>query len=175
MVLQAADEVFASPAIGDGVLVAMGHSIPSGTKAMAVKLGGSGDVTETHRLWEVNLRKEVIGSGVVANGCVFFVTETGMAVCLELKTGKQVWEERLPGGKGSWSSLVLAGDRVLAANQLGSVSAFAASREFDLLQTNAIPTETTCSSAGDLTRPSACGPTPLCGALPTRPETRSRR
>lgn len=139
-------QVFASPAIGDGVLVAMGHNLPSGTKAMAVKLGGTGDVSESHRLWQVDLRKECIGSGVVANGGVFLVTETGMAVCLDVKTGKQVWEERLPGGRGSWSSLVLTGDRLLATNQTGQVSVLAASKEYDLTQSNEIPAETTCSS-----------------------------
>src|SRR5262245_31274722 len=41
-------QVFASPAVGEGVLVAMGHITPSGTKVIAMKLGGSGDVTETH-------------------------------------------------------------------------------------------------------------------------------
>jgi outer membrane protein assembly factor BamB len=140
------NQVFASPAVGDGVLVAMGHISPSGTKVVAMKLGGTGDVTETNRLWEATVRKDCIGSGVVADGCVFLVTQSGFALCLNLKTGKQVWEERLPGGQGSWSSLVLAKDRLLVANHAGRVSILAASRDFKVLQTNTIPDETTCSS-----------------------------
>jgi outer membrane protein assembly factor BamB len=139
-------QVFASPAVGEGVLVAMGHITPSGTKVMAIKLGGSGDVSETHRLWEVNLKKDCIGSGVVTAGCVFLVTENGFAVCLDLQTGKEVWQQRLPGSEGSWSSLVLVNDRLLVANQSGRVSVLAPSPKFELLGSNAIPAETTCSS-----------------------------
>ena len=139
-------QVFASPAVGEGVLVAMGHNSPTGTKVIAMKLGGTGDVSETHRLWEVNLRKECIGSGVIAEGHVFLVTGGGFVVCLDLKTGKEVWLERLPRVMGSWSSLVLINERLLVANQVGQVFVLAASPNFEVLNTNTIPTETTCSS-----------------------------
>jgi outer membrane protein assembly factor BamB len=139
-------QVFASPAVGGGVLVALGHNSPTGAKAIAVKLGGSGDVTATHRLWEVNLKKDCIGSGVVAAGCVFLVTETGFGICLDLQTGKELWQERLPLGGGSWSSLVLVNGRLLVANQSGRVSVLAAAPKFEVLGTNVIPSETTCSS-----------------------------
>jgi outer membrane protein assembly factor BamB len=139
-------QVFASPAVAEGVLVAMGHISPIGTKVIAMKLGGSGDVTETHRLWEVNLKKECVGSGVVANGCVFLVAATGFIVCLDLKTGKKEWEERIPGDGGSWSSLMLVDGRLMVANQSGEVFVLAASPKFELMHTNVIPTETTCSS-----------------------------
>jgi outer membrane protein assembly factor BamB len=78
-------QVFASPAVGGDVVVAMGHITPAGTKVIAMKPGGTGDVTETHRLWETKLKKDCIGSGVVAEGCVFLVTSSGFGVCLELK------------------------------------------------------------------------------------------
>jgi outer membrane protein assembly factor BamB len=139
-------QVFASPAVGDGVLVAMGHLSPAGTKAVAMKLGGTGDVTETNRLWETTVKKDCIGSGVVADGCVFLVTQSGFVLCLDLKTGKPVWEERLSGGMGSWSSLVLVDGRLLVANHSGQVSVIAAARKFHVLHTNTIPDETTCSS-----------------------------
>jgi outer membrane protein assembly factor BamB len=132
--------------MGDGVLVAMGHVTPSSTKVVALKLGGTGDVTDSNRLWEATVKKDCIGSGVIHDGCVFLVTQSGFAVCLDLKTGKKVWEERLPGGVGSWSSLVLADGRLVAADHEGRVSVLAASREFKVLQTNTIPAETTCSS-----------------------------
>jgi outer membrane protein assembly factor BamB len=139
-------QVFASPAVGDGVLVAMGHISPSGTKVVAMKLGGAGDVTETNRLWEVTVKKDCIGSGVIANGCVFLISQSGIALCLNLRTGKEVWGERLPGGMGSWSSLVLVGDRLLAADHEGRVSVLAAAPKFEVVHTNVIPDETTCSS-----------------------------
>lgn len=139
------NQVFASPAVGDGVLVAMGHN-PSDTKVIAIKLGGTGDLTETNRVWEAKVKKACIGSGVVHDGLVFLVTQSGFAQCLDLENGKQVWEERIPGSAGSWSSLVLVGSRLFVANHNGQVSILAASREFEVLHTNKIPAETTCSS-----------------------------
>ncbi len=140
------DQVFASPAVGEGVLVAMGHVSPVGIKVVAIKLEGKGDVTDTHRLWEVNLRKECIGSGVVAGGHVFLITDGGFGVCLDLRTGKEIWEVRLLTLGGSWSSLVQVNDRLMAANLLGEVAVVAASPRFELLNRNTIGNETTCSS-----------------------------
>jgi hypothetical protein len=57
-----------------------------------------------------------------------------------------VWEERIPGGSGSRSSLILAEDRLLAADHGGRVSVLAAARKFEVLHTNTIPAETSCSS-----------------------------
>jgi outer membrane protein assembly factor BamB len=143
-------QVFASPAVGegedDGVVVAMGHISPVGTKVIAIKLGGTGEVSETHRLWEVNLKRECVGSGVIAQGCVFLVATNGFALCLDLKTGKLHWEERIPGDEGSWSSLVVVNGRLVVANQAGQVSVMAAAPKFEVLHTNIIPAETTCSS-----------------------------
>jgi outer membrane protein assembly factor BamB len=139
------EQVFASPAAEDDVLVAMGHN-PSDTKVIAIKPGGTGDVTETNRLWETSVKKACIGSGVMHDGLVFLVTQSGVAQCLDSKTGKKVWEARLPGGVGSWSSLILIGGQLLATNHDGQVSVLAAAREFQVLHANVIPAETTCSS-----------------------------
>lgn len=74
------------------------------------------------------------------------MTQSGIVLCLDLTTGEQVWQERLPTGNGSWSSLVLVDGRLLVANHMGTVAVIAASRKFDVLHTNTIPDETTCSS-----------------------------
>ena len=142
-------QVFATPAIGEDTLIAMGHLIPSGTQVMAVKLGGKGDVSETNVLWEIRWPKEVIGSGIVANGCVFLVAENGIAICLDSKSGEKKWEKRLRGAGsrgGSWSSMVLSDGKLFVGNHSGEVFVLKASPEFRLLQTNSIPDETTCAS-----------------------------
>jgi outer membrane protein assembly factor BamB len=142
-------QVFTSPAIGDGIVVATGHSLPAGTEVMAVKLGGNGDVTETNRLWQTRLPKEVIGSGVVAADSVFLVAEHGFLICLDLKTGQKKWEQRLRGSGrtgGSWSSTVLVGGKLLVTNHSGETFVVKASKDFELLQTNSTADETTCAS-----------------------------
>lgn len=143
-------QVFASPAIGEGILVAMGHRIPSGTQIMAVKIGGKGDVSATNRLWEKTMPREYIGSGIVTNGCLFLVADNGTAICLDSKTGEKKWEQRLKatgdGPSGSWSSIVLVGDKLLITNHSGVTFVVKAAPTFELLQTNPISKERTCAS-----------------------------
>src|SRR5260221_1152346 len=57
--------VYTSPLYDDGVALAMGGFSGS---ALAVKVGGHGDVTETHRLWQIPKNKQRIGSGVISGG-----------------------------------------------------------------------------------------------------------
>ncbi|HEX6985323.1 MAG TPA: PQQ-binding-like beta-propeller repeat protein, partial [Planctomycetaceae bacterium] len=86
--------VYASPVFGDGVIVAMsGYHGPS----FAVRSGGEGDVTATHRLWlneERRLNPQRVGSGVVVGDHVYILQDSGVAWCMELKTGEVAWEKR---------------------------------------------------------------------------------
>jgi outer membrane protein assembly factor BamB len=144
------EQVFASPAVGDGMLVATGHGMNGGTTAIAIRLqDAKGDVTATHRLWQVRLPKDCVGSPVVFDKYVYLVTNFGSLVCLELATGKKVQEKRLAGEgalSGSWSSIVLADGKLLAANQSGTVFVIKASPDLETLATNSAAEQTTCAS-----------------------------
>ena len=136
---------YTSPLYADGIIVVMGGFNGS---ALAVKPGGSGDVTETHRLWQIPKTKQRIGSGVISDGHIYILNDPGVAECFELKTGKLVWEERLkgPGARAdNWSSLVLAENNLYAVNQSGDGFVFKASPQFQVVSTN---------SLGELTRAS---------------------
>ena len=138
--------IYTSPIYGDGVVVAMGGF--QGT-SIAVKPGGSGDVTATHRLWQTVRTKNRIGSGVVKDGLVYVLNSPGVAECIDLKTGKVIWEERLdgPGAKDeSWSNLVLVGDLIYVLNQSGDTIIFKASPKFETVAANAIGNELTNAS-----------------------------
>jgi len=137
--------VYTSPLFAEGIVVAMGGF---NGMSLAVRTGGRGDVTGTHRLWHHPRTRQRIGSGVIAAGRVYVVDEPGIAQCLELSTGRLLWEERLPAtgaNAASWSSLVLAGDRLYALNQNGDAFVLRAAREFELLAVNPLH-ETTMSS-----------------------------
>jgi len=137
--------VYTSPLYDDGIVVAMGGFSGS---ALAVKPGGSGDVTETRRLWQIPKTKQRIGSGVISGGHIYIHNDPGVAECFDLATGKLVWEERLkgPGPKSdSWSSMVLAGERLYVVNQSGDTFVLKASPKFEVLATNSLG-ETTISS-----------------------------
>jgi outer membrane protein assembly factor BamB len=146
------EQAFASPALGDGIMVACGHPMAGGgTRVTAIKLTDAhGDVTATHRLWQTSLPKECVGSGVVAGERVYLVTQFGSVMCLDLRTGQKRWEKRLPARStpaGSWSSMVLGDGKLFIPNQSGEVFVLAADApQFTLLAANSIGQETTCAS-----------------------------
>src|SRR5262249_33726690 len=81
---------YASPLVSDGVAVAMSGY---GGSAIAVKLGGSGDVTQD-RLWKHASNPQRVGSGVIVGEHVYMVDETGPPRCFELKSGEEVWKAK---------------------------------------------------------------------------------
>lgn len=139
--------VYTSPLFAEGVVVAMGGFNGS---AVGVKPGGQGDVTETHRLWQHPKTKQRIGSGVIHEGHIYILNDPGVAECFELRTGKLVWEERLPGTgakSSSWSSMVLAEGKLYAINQGGDTFVLRASPRFELMNTNPLGETTMASQA----------------------------
>ena len=138
--------VYTSPIHGDGVIVGMGGYF--GT-AMAVKAGGEGDVTGTHRLWREERTKNRIGSGIVHDGHIYIYNSDGFAECLDLQTGERIWLERMPtkGPEGeSWSNMILVGDRIYVPNQSGDVVVLKASPDYEVLAVNGVGNELTNAS-----------------------------
>jgi outer membrane protein assembly factor BamB len=129
------------------IIVAMGGF---GGMALAVKAGGSGDVTQTRRLWHHPKTKQRIGSGVIHGGYIYILNDPGVAECFELETGKLVWEERLkgPGSRSdNWSSMIVSDRKLYAINQGGDAFVLKASPKFEVLATNSMREPTIGSMA----------------------------
>ena len=80
-----------------------------------------GDVTESHLLWAEEGKKpnrQRIGSGQMIGDHVYQLDEPGIMVCLDAKTGKRIWEERV--SKRSWSSMNLIGSNLYVNDQLAT-------------------------------------------------------
>jgi outer membrane protein assembly factor BamB len=119
--------VYTSPLIAGDVVIAMsGYGGP----ALAVKSGGTGDVTATHRLWRHETPKppQRVGSGVIVGPHLYILNEPGVAWCLDVQTGEKKWEERRTGGN-SWTSMVHAGGRIYAGNTAGTTFVLAVNPE----------------------------------------------
>ena len=128
--------VYSTTLFGEGVVVAMGGFSGS---TVAVRPGGSGDVTSTHRLWQELRDSGHIGSGVIKDGHIYIMNSNGIAQCVELKTGQSIWKERLKGSTArseSWSSVVLSGDRLYMLNQNGDTFVLRAAPKFEQLALN---------------------------------------
>lgn len=95
-----------------------------GGAAIGFKLGGSGDVTASNRLWQLKEKNpQRVGSGVIVGQHVYVPSEPEIS-CFELKTGKKVWNQRVPGG--CWGSIVKVGDRLYVTSKPGVTYVFAA-------------------------------------------------
>ena len=129
-----AELVYASPLTSGGVGVAFTGWINGPT--MGFKLGGSGDVTASNRLW-LEKQPQRTGSGVVVDGRLHIVNAgPGTAQCMECQTGKVLWTERLDGGE-SWGSVVMAAGRLYVTSRRGVATVFRPDPEkFELLAMN---------------------------------------
>ena len=125
---------YTSPLFADGIVVGMGGY---DGMSIALKAGGTGDVTKELRLWRHPKTKQRIGSGVIHNGHIYIHNDPGIAECSELATGKLVWEERLKGGP-NWSSVMLADGLCYTITQAGECNVFKASPKFEVVATNSL-------------------------------------
>lgn len=103
----------------------------------AVRLGGTGVVTDTHVAWKVTRNVPNRPSPVLVGDLLFMVDQDGGVVtCLEGKTGKEVWRERLPGTGNHSSSPVWAEGRLYFFNENGHGIVIEAGRQFKVLAEN---------------------------------------
>ncbi|MFT4589126.1 MAG: outer membrane protein assembly factor BamB, partial [Limisphaerales bacterium] len=138
--------IYTSAIYSEGVVVGMGGY---NGNSIAVKVGGNGDVTKSHRLWQQIPGQGGIGSGIVHDGHIYFPDNGGVAHCLNLETGNTVWKERLKGeGRGTamWSNFTKAGDNIYSINKSGDVIIFKASPTFEQVAANSIGNEESNSS-----------------------------
>ncbi len=105
------DEIEASrkPAPGRNVLV-------------AVRGGGSGDVTDSHVLWEKTRALPYVASPLLYGGRLYYVKRGGYVSSLDVETGSPLYEAaRLGVGGEYYASPVGVGDRVLIGSVRGTM------------------------------------------------------
>lgn len=117
----------------------------------AVRAGGDGDVTATHVRWKHPGPTPDAASPVAANGLVFLATNSGVGICLDAATGKEVWKERL--GRNFRATPLVAGDRIYFFTKEGKTVIVDAARAFHVVAECDLGEDTIASPAavgGDL-------------------------
>ncbi len=135
--------VVPQPAVGHG-LVIYNHDYDN-PELIAVRLGGQGDVTDTHIAWRVKRGAPSTPSPLLVGDELYVVSDTGIASCLNAKTGETHWMERI-GGNFS-ASPVYANGRVLIMNESGKATWLQAGKEFKILGSNELPGRTFATPA----------------------------
>jgi outer membrane protein assembly factor BamB len=101
----------------------------------AVRAGGRGDVTSSHRLWSFDKGPDV-PTPVTDGTLVYLVDDRGVVHVLDAKTGAIVYgPQRLKPGTYN-SSPILAGDRIYVLNEDGLTTVMKSGREFGVLAEN---------------------------------------
>jgi outer membrane protein assembly factor BamB len=120
----------------DGVVYCLGGR--SGIAALAVRAGGSGDVTSSRRLW-TSTKGSNVSSPVYLDGYLYWVHDSrGVAYCAKADSGEVVYEERLPRAEQVYASALLAGGRLYYLTRDGRTFVLAAKPEFEQLAVNSL-------------------------------------
>jgi outer membrane protein assembly factor BamB len=118
----------------DNIVYALGGR--SGIAALAVRTGGSGDVTRTNRLW-TSLKGSNVSSPVYLDGHLYWAHESrGIAYCAKADTGEIVYEQRLERAGQIYSSALLADGRLYYLTREGRTFVIAAKPKFEQLAMN---------------------------------------
>ena len=123
--------IVASPVVHRDIVIAPTRERPM----LAIRAGGRGDVTTSHRLWAFNNGPDV-PTPVTDGSRLYVITDRGVVYCLDLMSGKTVYgPQRLAPGTYS-SSPVLADGKIYIASEDGVFSVFRAGPTFELLAAN---------------------------------------
>ncbi|MBC7852133.1 MAG: PQQ-like beta-propeller repeat protein [Pirellulaceae bacterium] len=120
------------PVVGRGMMfLNSGYMKP---QLFAIKLGGSGNITETNFVWKQTSSAPNKPSPLLIDDHLYLVSDGGVASCLDTKTGEPVWTKRL-GGSFSASPIHAAG-RIYISDQDGKTFVFQTGSEYQQLAVN---------------------------------------
>ena len=112
---------------------------------LAIKVGGSGDVTESHLVWDRALGAPHAPSPLLVGNELYTVSDRGIAGCADAKTGQVHWTKRLNGGFSA--SPLFAAGKIYFQSEGGVGYVVQAGTEFKLLATNDMEERTLASYA----------------------------
>jgi outer membrane protein assembly factor BamB len=140
------NRVISGPTLaGDTVYAAEGMK----GSVLAIRAGGEGDVTATNVRWRYTGATPDAASPVVANGLVFLATNSGVAICVDAASGKEVWKQRL--GEKFRATPLVANNKVYYCTKEGKTVIVDAGRTFKVIAECDLGEDTIASpaAAGD--------------------------
>ncbi len=120
---------------GDLAIVPVGRDDRVGqARVHAIRLGGKGDVTATHRAWKREDVGVFVPSPAESQGRVYLLRHRGELVCLDPATGKTQWSGEFPRSAANYyASPVVAAGVLYAAREDGTVFTARVGESFQLL------------------------------------------
>lgn len=130
-----------TPAVGHGLVFSFGGSPEK--HAMALRLGGRGDVLESGLVWRNERSMPYVPSPILVGDYLHIINDTGVYTCLEPRTGKTLYTGRKLGSV--YSSPVSVADRIYLFEDSGACTVIRNSPSFEVLARNELgePVQTT--------------------------------
>ena len=129
-------EVIPTPVVGHGfVFCSSGRQGPT----LAIRPGGSGDVTATHVAWSSPKGSPFVPSGLIHGPHLYLINDIqSILTVYEAATGKVMYQDRLgePLKEGFSASPIAVGDKLFFTNDNGETFVVQAGPVFKLLQVN---------------------------------------
>ncbi len=114
-----------------------------------IRLGGaSGDVTASHVEWKLKFSSLSQPSPILTDGRLYAVNDSGILLCLDVATGKEIYKERV--GSDFAASPILADGRLYFFDARGKGTVVQAGATFSVLATNTL-------DAGCMASPAVAG------------------
>lgn len=120
------------PVLGHGMIF-----YPTGFsngQLFAVRTGGNGLITDSHVAWRVKRGASNKPSILLIGDLIYMIGDTGIATCVEAKTGEIVWQQRI-GGEYS-ASPVYADGKIWMFSEEGKTTVIKPGRTFEKLAEN---------------------------------------
>jgi outer membrane protein assembly factor BamB len=140
-------EVIPTPVVGHGLVFASsGRAGPT----IAIRPGGTGDVTGTHVAWSSPRGSPFVPSGIVVGDLLYLINDMqSILTVYEAATGKLVYQDRLGTAvrEGFSASPVHINGRIFLTNDDGQTFVVEAGRTFKLLRVNELGEQTLASPA----------------------------
>jgi outer membrane protein assembly factor BamB len=131
-------EVIPTPVVGHGLVFASSGRVGP---TLAIRPGGTGNVTRTHIAWVSPRGSPFVPSPLVHGDYLYTVNDMqSIATCFEAATGKLMWQGRLGVAQreGFSASPVAVDGKVFFTNDQGETFVLRAGPKFELLHTNRI-------------------------------------
>jgi outer membrane protein assembly factor BamB len=124
-------------------------------KALAVRTGGRGDVTASHVLWDQNVGSNV-SSPVYHEGHVYWLSDSGIALVLDVRSGEIVTRRRESDAGRTYASLTYADGKFYAVSRENGTFVYHAEPALPRIAHNVLAEDTSIFNAS---------PAPVDGGL----------
>ena len=127
-----------SPVVGHNLVVVSAGS--QAKRAMAIRLGGTGDLTNTPFVaWKYQKGTAYVPSPILYGDYVYLMTDAGLLTCLDAKTGEVKYEgKRAPVPAKYTASPVAFEGKILITSEDGDTFVLKAGPDFEVLRTNSL-------------------------------------